>query len=105
MWVASDQTNSVMKLRVSDGAVLGTFSVGTHPLGIAFDGNNVWVTNSGSNTVTKLQVSNGAVLGTFNVGNFPFAVAFDGEPSLKCKGLPPGGYPIGRNNRVIRPRA
>lgn len=45
MWVASDQTNTVVQLRVSDGALLGTIGVGNFPFAVAFDGANVWVTN------------------------------------------------------------
>jgi hypothetical protein len=30
--VANEKSNNVMKLRASDGAVLGTFKVGTTPL-------------------------------------------------------------------------
>src|SRR5205823_2985834 len=38
MWVVHNGSNSVTKLRVSDGAVLGTFLVGNGPFGVAFDG-------------------------------------------------------------------
>ena len=56
-----------------------TFSVGSTPFGVGFDGTNIWVANFGSNTVTKLRASDGAVQGTFNVGSAPsFGVAFDG---------------------------
>jgi DNA-binding beta-propeller fold protein YncE len=48
-------TNNVMKLRASDGAVLETFSVGTLPLQVAFDGANIWVTNGRSGSVSKLK--------------------------------------------------
>jgi len=70
----------VTKLKASSGANLGTFSVGSQPLGVAFDGTNIWVANSGSNTVTKLKASSGANLGTFNVtgGTLPVGLAFDG---------------------------
>jgi len=44
----------VTKLRASDGTVLGTFSVGSQPIGVAFDGANIWVANQLSNNVTKL---------------------------------------------------
>ena len=50
----------MIKLRASDGAVLGTFGVGSAPLGLAFDGANIWVTNQNSNTVTKLRASDGS---------------------------------------------
>src|SRR2546422_11304122 len=65
------------KLRASDGTVLGTFAVGTDPIGVAFDGANIWVANEGSTNVTKLRASDGMVLGTFAVGTAPVGVAFD----------------------------
>jgi DNA-binding beta-propeller fold protein YncE len=65
-------------LRPSDGTVLATFSVGSYPLGVAFDGANIWVANSHINIITKLRARDGAVLGTFAVGSAPVGVAFDG---------------------------
>jgi DNA-binding beta-propeller fold protein YncE len=66
-------------VRASDGVTLGTFSVGTSPAGIAFDGTNIWVTNRGSNTVSELRASDGTTLGTFSVvGALPVGIAFDG---------------------------
>jgi DNA-binding beta-propeller fold protein YncE len=44
-----------MKLRASDGAVLDTFTVGTLPLQVTFDGKNIWVTNGRSESVSKLK--------------------------------------------------
>ena len=55
-----------------------SFSVGSTPLGVAFDGADIWVTSEGSGTVTKLRASDGANLGTFSVGGMAFGVAFDG---------------------------
>jgi hypothetical protein len=43
MWVTN--SSSITKLRASDGANLGTFSL-TGPQGIAFDGMNMWVTST-----------------------------------------------------------
>ena len=54
IWVTNSYNNSVTKLRAADGAILGTFNVGTGPTGVAFDGANIWVTNQDSNTVSKL---------------------------------------------------
>jgi YVTN family beta-propeller protein len=54
IWVTNSGSNTVTKLQASIGQPLGTFNVGTTPLGIAFDGANIWVANSGSNTVSKL---------------------------------------------------
>jgi hypothetical protein len=46
--------NTVTNLRASDGVNLGTFAVGSAPLGIAFDGANIWVGNIGIEFVSKL---------------------------------------------------
>ena len=78
IWVVNSGSNNVTKLRASDGATLGTFSVGFWEEGIAFDGANIWVANTSSNSVTKLRASDGATLGTFSVGSYPSGVAFDG---------------------------
>ena len=66
------------KLKASDGTALGTFTVGSNPIAVAYDGANVWVANINSKNVTKLRGSSGAVLGTFTVGTQPNALAFDG---------------------------
>jgi len=71
IWVANENSNNVMKVKATDGAVLGTFNVGTNPVGVVFDGTNVWVANRDSNTVSKLRPSDGVVLGTFSVGKVP----------------------------------
>jgi len=52
--VANPGSDTVTKLRASDGANLGNFSVGNQPTGVAFDGANIWVANQGSNTLSKL---------------------------------------------------
>ena len=64
------------KLKASDGTALGTFTVGTNPIAVAYDGANVWVANINSKNVTKLRGSSGAVLGTFTVGTQPNAPGF-----------------------------
>ena len=66
------------KLQGSTGSVLGTFSVGSAPIGVAFDGIHIWVASSGGNFVTKLRASDGTNLGSFAAGSFPSGVAFDG---------------------------
>ena len=56
-----------------------SFTTGTNPDGVAFDGANIWVVNHGSNTVSKLAASTGQVLGTYSSqGSNPEAIAFDG---------------------------
>jgi ubiquinone/menaquinone biosynthesis C-methylase UbiE len=46
---------------------VGAFTVGSNPVGMAFDGTSMWVANRGSTTVTKLRASDGSVLGNFTV--------------------------------------
>ncbi len=77
IWVANGESDSVTRLRTSDGAVLGNFNVGKAPGGVVFDGTNIWVTNEDSNNVMKLRGSDGAVLDTFTVGTLPLQVTFD----------------------------
>jgi YVTN family beta-propeller protein len=78
IWVTNESSNSVTKLKASNGDRVGTFEVGGSPFGVTFDGKNVWVANGGSNTVTKLRASDGARLGTFRVGVKPSGMTFDG---------------------------
>ena len=78
MWTANAGEGTVSKLRASDGAPLGTFTVGGQPNFLLFDGSNVWVTVS-PNTVSKLRASDGKILGSFKVGGAPWWPAFDGE--------------------------
>jgi hypothetical protein len=79
LWIASCCNNSVYKLRASDGAKLGSFTVGVGAEGVAFDGSNIWVANVASGTVTKLRASDGANQGTFTAGTGPRRLAFDGS--------------------------
>lgn len=78
MWVASAFTNTVTKLRASDGETVGAFAVGNGPRALAYDGAHVWVVNQIGGTVMKLRASDGAILDTIAVGALPSAIAFDG---------------------------
>jgi len=78
MWVSNQFSNSVTKLRVSDGSTLGTFPMGSNLIGLAFDGANIWVASAGQNRVFKLRAIDGTVQGVFSVGSTPIGVAFDG---------------------------
>ncbi len=79
IWVTDRGINSVTKLDVSTGVLLGVYAVGKSPYGVAFDPvtNSVWVANRDSNTVTKLNAFTGAVDATYPVGNRPTSVTFD----------------------------
>ena len=79
MWVTvSANPSSVVKIRASDDAILGSYPVGLGPDGLAYDGANMWVANGTDNTVSKIRASDGTSLGTFPVGKQPTGVAFDG---------------------------
>jgi len=80
MWVANFNSDNVTELRASDGALLGTFSVGSQPNAVAFDGANIWVANQNTNNVVRIGHTKlgPAVLGSFTVGQAPQGIAFDG---------------------------
>jgi len=52
--VTNSGSGSVTKLLASTGATLGTYTVGTSPYWLAFDGTNIWVANGGGNNVSKI---------------------------------------------------
>ncbi len=57
----------------------GTYSAGSYPRAIAFDGSNIWVANLYNASVTKLNAGTGATIGTYSTYfNYPQAMAFDG---------------------------
>ena len=76
--VANFFGKSVMKLRPSDGVVIGTFPVDDGAAGLAVAGPHLWVANSGTDRVTELRILDGRVVERFRVGKTPAAVAFDG---------------------------
>ena len=81
LWVSRSLSGSVSKIRVSDGAVLGSFNVtGGDALEMAFDGANLWVAcGDFSRSVVKLRASDGQNLGNFTLPFDPFGLAFDGS--------------------------
>jgi len=70
--------NAVAILRWYPVNRTATFTVGSLPTGVVFDGADMWVSNVGDGTVTKLRANDGTSLGTFAVGNFPMGMVFDG---------------------------
>jgi hypothetical protein len=65
-------------LRASDGALIGTYTVGKTAQALTFDGTHIWFAEPGSDIVSKLRVSDGALIGTYPVGDRPEALLFDG---------------------------
>jgi hypothetical protein len=77
IWVANNNDTTVTKLRASDGATLGTFTVpGGSPYAVAFDGVYIYVTSGVA--AVKLRDSDGVVLGAYSIGGPPTGIAFDG---------------------------
>ena len=84
MALASAYSWSFTTTAPSAGGV-NTFTVGTHPVGIATDASgNIWVANSGGNTVEELNKS-GSVTGTFNI-NGPGYIAIDSSGNVWVTG-------------------
>jgi DNA-binding beta-propeller fold protein YncE len=77
IWAVNSGSQSITKLRTSDGIILGTYSISFNTVGIGFDGSNIWVPSQ--STVLKYRASDGTLLGTFPrpPGNYGH-VAFDG---------------------------
>jgi YVTN family beta-propeller protein len=72
-------TQQIASLRWDQvGSGNGTYTVGSNPSGLVFDGTSIWVANYSSNNVSKLNPASGAVIGTYNVGTGPHDIAFDG---------------------------
>lgn len=78
VWATDNNGGVVRKIRASDGLLLGTFSAGPDPRGMAFDGVNVWVA-SFDGTVRKLRGSDGVLLGTSTVANGSTDLVYDGS--------------------------
>ena len=92
IWVAGWATSGdvVFKLRVSDGRILGIYSVGQQPYQLAFDGANIWVTNRVDGTVSKLRASDGHLLFTVPAGISPNGIVFDGHDIWVANSYPGG---------------
>lgn len=81
IWVTNNASNNITEIS-NTGSILGTFNVGTYPMGVAVDGKgNIWVANNKTNNVTELSYQ-GTVLNTFPVGNAPNEIAVDPSGNL-----------------------
>ena len=62
IWASNSNTSAgvLTKVRASDGTILGTYSVGMGPYGMAFDGTLVWVANYASGDLSTVNVATGA---------------------------------------------
>ena len=78
IWVTQRQSNTVTKLRASDGEIVGVFAVGKVPVAVVSDGTDLWIANRDGHTVNKMQ-SDGTILETIEVGKTPVGLTFDGK--------------------------
>jgi hypothetical protein len=79
IWIANENAGALTKLRLTDGAILGTARVGHNPQQLAFDGVSIWVTNYyPNNTVMKLRPRDGVRQHAFGTGTDPEGILFDG---------------------------
>ena len=92
IWIASLNLAEVQKLGARDEKLdrfkvgsrntgylgVGTFTGGSGPTSVTFDGENIWVTTNWLNLMTKLS-RDGEILGEFEVGRWPISVTSDGE--------------------------
>jgi len=76
IWTADTAQGKVLKLRASDGALVGTYPIGgTSVRDMLFDGAHIWISLT-SDTVRKLRASDGALVGTYQLR--AYSMAFDG---------------------------
>src|SRR5262245_20502325 len=78
VWVGNGSSNTISRIRASDGAQLPTINFGSLPGGFAFDGENMWVSDPFRFSLFRLRPSDGAIVGSASVAGYPQAIAFDG---------------------------
>src|SRR5688500_8155185 len=79
VWVATQFSDSITRIRVKDGLVSGTFAVGKRPVALLYAASYLWVANLQSNNVMKITPSTGALVATYAAGDGPGALAYDGR--------------------------
>lgn len=81
VWVTSSFLNSVIRVDKNTGSTTSIL-VGSHPQGIALDGNYLWVTNFYDNTVTKIDTSTNTKIWSYPAGNWPTNIAIDNNNAV-----------------------
>jgi hypothetical protein len=85
IWVTVYGDNKVVKIKASDGTVIGTYpSPCSHPNALAFDGTLIWVASEDAPCLSPLRATTGDQTGTvITDGNYltygHWGMAFDGE--------------------------
>jgi hypothetical protein len=78
LWVVNHGSNTIAKIRPSDGAVLGTTPTSANVTGVAFDGAHLWILNGSDNTISIVRASDSVGVATVPTGTAPGGIAFDG---------------------------
>ena len=94
VWIAENNTNTVLGLNTTDGSVFQTVATGAAPFGLAADkANNIWYGTAGiaAQNLFELQQSNSYASATFapNVpqfGNPVRSIAFDANQNIYVSG-------------------
>lgn len=80
VWVTNKDSNSVTRLRGTDGSVIGTYTVPADPWGIAVGGNVVWVACNGAKRLLMLKVADGSEIRSEDTwSKLPREVAIDSQ--------------------------
>jgi hypothetical protein len=74
LWVADSNMRFVLKIRTSDGNIVGSAQFDSIPVGVAFDGTNIWVANISPHNVVKLDLT-ADIIATFPLAHLPAAIA------------------------------
>jgi DNA-binding beta-propeller fold protein YncE len=95
--VSTFYEGTVSKIRIADGAILATVTLGSLPEGMVSDGQHLWVALADARRVATLRLKDAVPDRAVKVGPGPVAVAFDGSSiwvanngsNTVCKITPP----------------
>jgi YVTN family beta-propeller protein len=79
VWVANQFSNTVSKLNISSGSVVGDYPLTGNPLGIAYDGRSIWVSRFAANDVVALDPATGRVIVTVKTDKGPGFLLYSGN--------------------------
>jgi len=78
IWVISQTSNTLYKVRVSDATIIGRYDIGDQTYGIAIDRNgDLWLSGSGSGNIYKLNGNTGVIICKKYLGGVTSGIAID----------------------------
>jgi DNA-binding beta-propeller fold protein YncE len=78
LWTSNGFVGTVTKISTG-GEILGDYTVGTRPYGMAFDGSSLWVALQEDRAVVQIDPDDGHVVSTIPLDGQAYAVAYDGR--------------------------